>query len=75
MFGLFFSTSEKIETFADVMACNQEQFKQFFHGMLNEGVYFAPSSFEAGFVSLTHSNEDIQATIAAADTVFKSLKK
>ncbi|MEQ8428767.1 MAG: glutamate-1-semialdehyde 2,1-aminomutase [Gammaproteobacteria bacterium] len=73
MFGLFFTGNSKVETFADVMACNQEQFKQFFHGMLAEGIYLAPSAFEAGFVSLAHSEEDINNTIKAAEKVFASL--
>ncbi|MCG8377883.1 MAG: glutamate-1-semialdehyde 2,1-aminomutase [Proteobacteria bacterium] len=73
MFGLFFSNDEKIHSFQQVMACDQEQFNQFFHGMLKEGVYLAPSSFEAGFVSSTHSNDDIDATITAARKVFLEL--
>ncbi len=73
MFGLFFSDAEKVETFADVMACNQEQFKQFFHGMLAAGVYLAPSAFEAGFVSLAHNSEDIEKTVEAAARVFATL--
>ena len=73
MFGLFFSDADKVETFADVMACNQEQFKQFFHGMLAAGVYFAPSAFEAGFISMAHSSEDIDKTIEAAASVFASM--
>ncbi len=73
MFGLFFSNDEKIYSFQQVMACDQEQFNQFFHGMLKEGVYLAPSSFEAGFVSSTHSNDDIDATITAARKVFLEL--
>lgn len=73
MFGLFFTGTDKVETFADVMACNQEQFKQFFHGMLAEGIYLAPSAFEAGFVSLAHSEEDINNTINAAEKVFATL--
>ena len=70
MFGLFFSDDEKVSTFSQVMACNQERFKRFFHGMLNEGVYLAPSAFEAGFVSSAHTGDDIQKTI---DTAGKSL--
>lgn len=73
MFGLFFTGNHKVETFADVMACNQEQFKQFFHGMLAEGIYLAPSAFEAGFISLAHSEEDINDTINAAEKVFANL--
>jgi len=73
MFGLFFSGDGPIHTFDQVMACDQERFKAFFHGMLDEGVYFAPSAFEAGFVSLAHSDEDIDATIAAAQRVMAKL--
>ena len=73
MFGLFFSDEKTISRFAQVMRCDQDRFKRFFHGMLEQGVYLAPSAFEAGFVSAAHSDSDIQATIAAAAEVFKSL--
>jgi glutamate-1-semialdehyde 2,1-aminomutase len=73
MFGLFFSNEEKIDSFDKVMNCNQEQFNKFFHGMLAEGIYLAPSSFEAGFVSSAHSNGDIKATINAAKKVMSNL--
>jgi len=73
MFGLFFSAEKQIDSFAKVMQCNQDRFKRFFHAMLAEGVYLAPSAFEAGFVSAAHTQADIAATIAAASTVFKQL--
>jgi glutamate-1-semialdehyde 2,1-aminomutase len=73
MFGLFFSGAEKITRFEQVMQCNQEQFKVFFHGMLDRGIYLAPSAFEAGFMSIAHSDEDIEETLAAAFAVFKQL--
>jgi glutamate-1-semialdehyde 2,1-aminomutase len=73
MFGLFFSKEEKVSQFSQVMQCDQELFKRFFHGMLEQGIYLAPSAFEAGFVSAAHSDEDIEKTIEAASTVFKSL--
>jgi glutamate-1-semialdehyde 2,1-aminomutase len=73
MFGLFFTEAEKVTDFAGATACNQERFKQFFHGMLERGVYLAPSSYEAGFVSAAHSEADIQATIDAAGEVFGTL--
>ncbi|BCG65795.1 MAG: glutamate-1-semialdehyde 2,1-aminomutase [Methyloprofundus sp.] len=73
MFGLFFTQDDHISSFAQVMQCDQDRFKQFFHGMLKEGIYFAPSAFEAGFMSSAHSNEDIDATIAAAERVLNQL--
>jgi glutamate-1-semialdehyde 2,1-aminomutase len=73
MFGLFFSEEKQIRRFAQVMQCNKERFKRFFHGMLQHGVYLAPSAFEAGFVSAAHTTEDIQNTIDAATAVFKTL--
>ena len=73
MFGLFFTEEEKVENFAQVTACDGERFNRFFHGMLKEGVYLAPSAFEAGFVSAAHSEEDLQATIDAAARVLASL--
>ncbi|MCW8974607.1 MAG: glutamate-1-semialdehyde 2,1-aminomutase [Sedimenticola sp.] len=73
MFGLFFTDAKHVTNFAQAMACRQEQFKTFFHAMLEQGVYLAPSAFEAGFVSAAHSEEDIQATIAAAGRVFRQM--
>ncbi len=73
MFGLFFSDQENISSFEQVMACNIDRFKQFFHGMLDEGIYLAPSAFEAGFVSSAHTEEDIQKTIDSAEKVMKTL--
>ncbi len=73
MFGLFFSDEEKISRFAQVMQCDQSRFKRFFHAMLEAGVYLAPSAFEAGFVSATHSEVDLQQTLDTAEAVFKHL--
>ena len=73
MFGLFFTEEARVSRFAQVMQCNQELFKRFFHAMLDEGVYFAPSAFEAGFVSAAHSPEDLEQTLEAAGRVFESL--
>ncbi|MDG4594494.1 MAG: glutamate-1-semialdehyde 2,1-aminomutase [Candidatus Contendobacter sp.] len=69
MFGIFF-TDETVTTYAQAVACDIERFKAFFHGMLAEGVYLAPSAFEAGFLSSAHTEEDIEATLAAARWVF-----
>lgn len=69
MFGIYF-TSGDIASYDDITACDGEQFKQFFHGMLKRGVYLAPSSFEAGFISSEHSQADLDATLEAADAVF-----
>ena len=74
MFGLFFTQADKVTSFAEVMECDAERFKRFFHGMLDQGVYLAPSAFEAGFVSSAHTENDIADTIAAAATVMESLK-
>lgn len=73
MFGLFFSEEKKVSNFAQACACDQEAFKAFFHGMLEQGVYLAPSAFEAGFMSAAHSEQDIKDTIAAADVVFANM--
>ncbi len=73
MFGLFFTSEEKVSNFAQSTACNQEQFKKFFHAMLKRGVYLAPSAFETGFVSSAHSDEDIEATLTAAAEAFKEI--
>jgi len=73
MFGLFFSTEATVSRFTQVMECDQALFKRFFHAMLAEGVYLAPSAFEAGFVSAAHSDEDLSNTLAAAGRVFDAL--
>ncbi len=73
MFGLFFSEEKAVSSFEQVMNCNQEHFKKFFHGMLENGIYLAPSPFEAGFVSKAHTNKDIEDTITAASDVIKKL--
>jgi glutamate-1-semialdehyde 2,1-aminomutase len=73
MFGFFFTTERNVDRYEKVMACDIERFKRFFHGMLNEGVYFAPSAFEAGFLSAAHSAADIETTAAAAARVFASM--
>lgn len=73
MFGLFFTEQTEINNFQDVMKCDATKFNRFFHLMLEQGIYLAPSAFEAGFMSLAHSNEDIQATLAAADKAFAVL--
>ena len=73
MFGLYFYPHCP-QNYAEALRCDQAAFKGFFHAMLEAGHYFAPSAFEAGFVSAAHSEADIDATIAAADAVFESLK-
>ena len=73
MFGLFFTSDRNVQTYAQVMKCDVERFKKFFHGMLERGVYLAPSAFEAGFISSAHTDADIDATVVAAREVFASL--
>lgn len=73
MFGVFFTEADTVNSFDQVMECDVERFKAFFHGMLEHGVYVAPSAFEAGFISAEHTAEDLQATINAADKVFATL--
>ncbi len=73
MFGFFFTDEEKITTYAQATACDGEKFKRFFHLMLDEGVYLAPSSFEASFLSTAHTDKEIEATLAAADRCFAKL--
>ncbi len=73
MFGLYFA--EKCPgSYDEVLACDKEAFNRFFHAMLDAGHYFAPSAFEAGFVSAAHSEADIATTVAAADAYFAGLK-
>jgi len=73
MFGLYFSKQKDIHSFDDVMACDIERFREFFHLMLEQGVYLAPSAFEAGFISSAHGEAEIQATLDAAERAFSRL--
>lgn len=69
MFGLYFRSNIPT-SYAEVMECDREAFNRFFHAMLREGIYFAPSSFEAGFVSSAHGNKEISSTLSAAEKIF-----
>ena len=78
MFGMFFvkdSATETPENFDDVTECDMDVFNTFFHGMLDRGIYLAPSAYEAGFMSIKHSDEDIDASIKAADEIFAEMAK
>ncbi|WP_392562198.1 glutamate-1-semialdehyde 2,1-aminomutase [Orbus sturtevantii] len=74
MFGLFFTTVEEVSSYANVMQSDIELFNKFYHHMLTEGIYFAPSAFEAGFMSLAHGDREINHTIDAANRFFKTIK-
>ena len=73
MFGMVFTDAGPVRTYAQVAAADVERFRKFFHGMLDAGIYMAPSAFEAGFVSIAHSDDDLDETIAAAARVFADL--
>ena len=73
MFGLYFSGADNILTFEDVMASDAERFKTFFHKMLEQGVYFAPSAYEAGFTSIAHGETELQLTLDAAERALAAL--
>ena len=73
MFGLFFTEDENVTSFEQVTKCNIERFQAFYHGMLEQGIYLAPSAYEAGFVSASHGHKEIQATLDAAEKVFATL--
>ncbi|WP_386692826.1 MULTISPECIES: glutamate-1-semialdehyde 2,1-aminomutase [unclassified Lonepinella] len=73
MFGLFFTEQQEICNFQQVMQCDATTFNRFFHFMLEQGIYLAPSAYEAGFMSLAHSDEDIDHTLAVADWAFAQL--
>ncbi|MGI9289571.1 MAG: glutamate-1-semialdehyde 2,1-aminomutase [Pseudomonadales bacterium] len=75
MFGLFFTDAATVSSFEDAMACDVPRFQAFFHGMLEAGVYLAPSAYETGFISAAHNVTEIEATIAIAARVFSSLSK
>jgi glutamate-1-semialdehyde 2,1-aminomutase len=72
MFCAYF-TSDPVHNVAEAMKSDRERFKRYFHGMLAEGIYFAPSQFEAGFLSTAHTETDIARTVEAAARVMKTL--
>src|SRR5690606_4531494 len=74
MFGFFFTDRPRVTRFAEVIACDTERFRRFFHAMLDAGVYLAPSAFEAGFVSSAHDERDIEATLERAAAAFARLR-
>lgn len=74
MFGLYFTEAERIVTFQDVMSSDVDRFKRFFHLMLDNGVYLAPSAFEAGFTSIAHGETELALTLDAAQKAFAALK-
>ena len=73
MFGAVFTAAEAVRSYDDVAAADVDRFRAFFHGMLEQGVNLAPSQYEAGFMSIAHSTEDLDQTIAAAEKAFKAL--
>jgi len=73
MFGVFFTNEAKVSRYNQVVNCDLERFQKFYHGMLEQGVYLAPSAFETGFVSAAHTDEDINNTLDAAEKVFQSI--
>ena len=75
MFGCFFTEEKQVSHFSQVMSCDTERFKHYFHSMLDNGVYLAPSAFEAGFVSSAHGDTEIQLTLDAAEKTFAALPK
>lgn len=75
LFGIYFTDQPEISSFEHILNCDIDAFKTFFHGMLERGVNLAPSAFEAGFISIAHSDEDIDYTIAMAKEVFLTMKQ
>ncbi|WP_095497307.1 glutamate-1-semialdehyde 2,1-aminomutase [Paraferrimonas haliotis] len=73
MFGFFFTELEKVTRFDQVTECDMDTFKAFYHGMLEAGIYLAPSAFEASFLSLAHSDDDIARTLEVADKVLAEI--
>ena len=73
MYGFFFTDAAKVTSYQQATQCDVERFKRFFHLMLEEGVYLAPSAFEAGFICSEHGDAEIEQTIAAAKRAFAKL--
>ena len=75
MFGIFFTSGGPVRCYADVQACRAEDYRLFFHHMLRQGIYFAPSSYEAGFLSSAHTQKEIDRTVEAAATAFDAIRR
>lgn len=75
MFGFFFTKEEQVTSFEQATQCNMEQFRAFYHAMLEQGIYLAPSAYETGFMSFAHTNDDIEETLRCADVAFARLAK
>jgi glutamate-1-semialdehyde 2,1-aminomutase len=75
LFGIFFTEQETVTSFEEVLSCDSERFKQFFHLMLNNGIYLAPSAYESGFVSAAHKQQDLDQTLRVSSKAFASLSK
>ena len=73
MFGLFFTDAASVDDFEAVGQCNMDYFNRFFHAMLDQGVYLAPSAYEAGFVSSAHSEAIIDEALVVVERVFAAL--
>jgi len=73
MFGFVFSEDGPIRRFSQVASANTDMFRRFFHGMLDANIYFAPSAFEAGFISAAHGDDEISETLSKAEQVFATL--
>ena len=73
MFGFFFTEEEEITNYQQVMACHDQRFKSFFRQMVESGVYLAPASYECGFMSIAHSQADLDFTLEQADRIMASL--
>ena len=73
MFGVFFTTEYQVTRFEQVTRCDMDAFQRFYHGMLDAGVYLAPSAYEAGFVSSAHSDDMVDATLDCAEQVFATM--
>ena len=74
MFGVFFTGADAVSNYRQVMACDKDRFNRFFHAMLDQGVYLAPASYEAGFLSAAHGDAEIEATLTAAQTAFNAIR-
>lgn len=74
MFGIFFTEGQAVTTFSEATQCNLDQFKAFFHAMLDQGIYLAPSAYEASFVSAAHGSKELELTLNAAEKAFAQIK-
>ena len=74
MFGFFFTDTPTVSSLEQAKQCNLKRFQQFYHAALSQGIYFAPSMYEAGFTSSSHTSDVIDKTLSGVEKAFREIK-